>query len=401
MAGAVVPGYGVVHEGEYGTIEQFEGKSYIFKILKTIPYKELPEGTKRKWCKEHENICHADFIKVQWCSIAGGGDGHRAAKQRTVEVDGELTEVIVRKETSYLPAYTLMDVVIVFHVDEIKGLVNVKGMRDVFFVAAREADKFSTEPIPRSEHVTFPLRKKDFLGEDVFGAPFIGETIWNLKSILRTKIHTMLMSTASGLTSGFTLEPFPGYMWAVLVALFEGARAGVGSRSRTWIESNDQLQARKAWLRSQTSTLTLETATELEIGAQILGRGWHTVMNKAAVNGALGVGMTNEYGFVVPEDAHTMRVIRPPMDDGGDDSDDSAGAGGGGGGEVAGGGGGGASSGDAAEPEKKKFKRPRAPPGIRLAWDGHLGGKLSVNLSWLSLTHHDANNAAAAAVVGT
>ena len=32
-----------------------------------------------------------------------------------------------------------MDVVIVFHVDEIKGLVNVKGMRDVFFVAAREA----------------------------------------------------------------------------------------------------------------------------------------------------------------------------------------------------------------------------------------------------------------------
>ena len=62
---AVVPGYGVVYEGEHGRIEKFDGKSFVFKVLETLKYNELGTRTKRYWCKEHANIKRADFLKVE------------------------------------------------------------------------------------------------------------------------------------------------------------------------------------------------------------------------------------------------------------------------------------------------------------------------------------------------
>ena len=81
-------------------------------------------------------------------SVADGDDGHAVCRDgRTVAAPGK-TELILRLEESYIPACMLLDVIRVFHVSERARELNLDGQSDVFFVAAREGDKFSREPLP-------------------------------------------------------------------------------------------------------------------------------------------------------------------------------------------------------------------------------------------------------------
>ena len=187
---ADVPDLGTVIVNEFGRIEKFEGKSYVFKIIQTLPYLGLPTRSKRYWCKEHENIRNADFLKVQWLSEAGGDDGHWAAEHKTI-ADESITELVLRKEVSYIPAYMLEQIVIVFHVDE-ELIHNTKGMSDVFVVTRREKKNVKElELLPRGDHVTF-TRPLDFLGSPK-KIRVLSTMSWTLRLFLRKAIHNVLI----------------------------------------------------------------------------------------------------------------------------------------------------------------------------------------------------------------
>ena len=89
---ADVPDLGTAIVNEFGRIEKFEGKSYVFKIIQALPYLGLPIRSKRYWCKEHENIRNAGFLNQGSVAQRGGGRrrplGCRAQDDRRREHHG-------------------------------------------------------------------------------------------------------------------------------------------------------------------------------------------------------------------------------------------------------------------------------------------------------------------------
>ena len=71
---------------------------------------------------------------------------------------------MLRKEVSYIPAYMLEQIVIVFHVVDEELIYNTKGMSDVFVVTRREKKNVKDlELLPPGDRVTF-TRPLGFLG---------------------------------------------------------------------------------------------------------------------------------------------------------------------------------------------------------------------------------------------
>ena len=366
---ADVPDLGTVIVNEFGRIEKFEGKSYVFKIIQTLPYLGLPTRSKRYWCKEHENIRNADFLKVQWLSEAGGDDGHWAAEHKTI-ADESITELVLRKEVSYIPAYMLEQIVIVFHVDE-ELIYNTKGMSDVFVVTRREKKNVKElELLPRGDHVTF-TRPLDFLGSPK-KIRVLSTMSWTLRLFLRKAIHNVLIGLQSDKPDGFTITMFDEVWWGIAKNLFDGAREKNGVRQKTSYDSDEAFTGSRAREKADTEGLMFETPAELELIVKVLGVGCLGIMNRTTLRGLLNSGMPCE-----PSDFITMRIISAPSGPPPpgwapsvpSEPEDNEGAEGEG------------------EPQAKK--RACAPPGVRFTWSPLWGGSLSVRLSWLSMTHHD------------
>ena len=93
-----------------------------------------------------------------------------------------------------IPAFAITNIIIVYHAGELEGLI-VKGMTEVFCVAAREVKGATIEPLPLDEHTTFP-QPMDYLGE-----PIVDKTLtfklWNTKVMLRGAIHKQLITNVS------------------------------------------------------------------------------------------------------------------------------------------------------------------------------------------------------------
>ena len=122
---AIVPGLGTVFAGEHGRSARVEGRSYHFRIEETMGFNDLPGMRQRYWRTDHPDAEYADFLKVRWMSVADGDDGHAVCRDgRTVAAPGK-TELILRLEESYIPAYMLLDVIRVFHVS---GQVQIDNM---------------------------------------------------------------------------------------------------------------------------------------------------------------------------------------------------------------------------------------------------------------------------------
>ena len=267
---------GTVIVNEFGRIEKFEGKSYVFGIIQAFSYLGLPTRPKRYWCKEHENIRNANFFKVPWLSEAGSDDGHWASEHKTI-ADESITELVLRKEVSYIPAYMLEQIVIVFHVDE-ELIHNTKGMSGVFVVTRREKKNVKEpELLPRGDHVTFP-RPLDFLGSPK-KIRVLSTMSWALRLFLRKAIHNVLIGLQSDKPDGFTITMFDEAWWGIAKNLFDGAREKNGVRQKTSYDSDEAFTGSRARETADTEGLMFETPAELELIVKVLGLGCLGIMN--------------------------------------------------------------------------------------------------------------------------
>lgn len=366
---AIVPGLGTVFAGEHGRSARVKGqrRSYHFRIEETMGFNDLPGMRQRYWRTDHPDAEYADFLKVRWMSVADGDDGHAVCRGgRTVAAPGK-TELVLRLEESYIPAYMLLDVIRVFHVSELARELNLDGQSDVFFVAAREGDKFSREPLPPDEHKTFPV-PLDFLDEPIITST-LTEMLSTVKMLLRRVVQAKLYTKSDRSLDSVPLH-WPWPWWVLLRDMFEGARSTSTTRTRTHVESDASHVARKRKEQHDAQQLTFETEAELHCVAQVLGDGWGVMQNRESVKGAFMISTQGAACAVEPADCTSMRVIRAHE--------------------------------TTAEVEGPKAKKPRgrgaAPPGLRIVWSKMWGGSLSVAFSWVNETHFDLKAAEAAAV---
>ena len=136
----------------------------------------------------------------------------------------------------------LLDVIRVFHVSELARELNLDGQSDVFFVAAREGDKFSREPLPPDEHKTFPV-PLDFLDGPII-ASTITEMLSTVKMLLRRVVQAKLYTKSDRSLDSVPLH-WPWPWWVLLRDMFEGTRSTSTTRTRTHVESDASHVARK------------------------------------------------------------------------------------------------------------------------------------------------------------
>ena len=246
------------------------------------------------------------FLKVQWLSAAGGEDGTPASRNKT-PTDPPVVELILRKETGVFPAFAITDIIIVYHADELEGLI-VKGMTGVFCVAAREVKGATIEPLPLDEHTTFP-QPMDYLGEPIVDKALTFK-LWNTKVLLRGAIHKQLITNVSSVP--VILTPFDSSYMTILYETFEGAKYEHGVKTKTHYTSDHEFVARKRVVRVVTDKLIFTEPEDFARVTEVLGEGWEGIINRRRIVAIIGAGDPEAQ----PEDSMTMRMIRPPLPDG-------------------------------------------------------------------------------------
>ena len=365
---ALVSGIGAIYPHEHARIHPIPGKSRHVKVLGVTTWEDFPLAALGWWEKQEPTLVFETipFLKVQWLSVAGGEDGTPASRNKTL-TDPPVVELILRKETGVIPAFAITDIIIVYHADELEGLI-VKGMTDVFCVAAREVKGATIEPLPLDEHTTFP-QPMDYLGE-----PIVDKTLtfklWNTKVMLRGAIHKQLITNVSSVP--VILTPFDSSYMTILYETFEGAKYEHGVKTKTHYTSDHEFVARKRVVRVVTDKLIFTEPEDFARVTEVLGEGWEGIINRRRIVAIIGAGDPEAQ----PEDSMTMRMIRPPLPDGA---------------------GGVALANEAGEADGAKPKRPCPPPGLRLVWDPIDAGSLSVRASFVSGTWSDVDPARAAA----
>ena len=140
--------------------EVYTGKyvaSSFGQIADVARFDELPEHVSARWTNENEDPDEAlnggdNMALLRFPAEPGGQDGAIAKEQKKVPAlyRAGHTELVLLEENIWWPAFNIIDVGLLVHVDELMAGAFIKGMANAYVIAGAQRDG-TVEKLPRAE----------------------------------------------------------------------------------------------------------------------------------------------------------------------------------------------------------------------------------------------------------
>ena len=128
----------VLQTGEFVKIQHIKGQSYIFRIVNTCRYDDLPADAQVYWKKDGGR---GDYVLAQWCALVGDDETYEASKMPLKEraMCAGIKELVLRQYFRWYPIEGVLDAVVVWPAVDIANKEQlVHGMEDVFVIYEEE-----------------------------------------------------------------------------------------------------------------------------------------------------------------------------------------------------------------------------------------------------------------------
>ena len=128
----------VLQTGEFVKIEHIKGQGYIFRIVNTCRYDDLPADVQVYWEKDGGR---GDYVLAQWCAAVGDDVAYEASKMPLKEraMCAGIKELVLRQYFRWYPIEGVLDAVVVWPAVDIANKEQlVHGMEDVFVIFEEE-----------------------------------------------------------------------------------------------------------------------------------------------------------------------------------------------------------------------------------------------------------------------
>ena len=216
----------VLQTGEFVKIQRLKkGQGYIFRIVNTCRYDDLPADVQVYWEKDGGR---GDYVLAQWCVVIGDEDYPSTMPLKERAMCAGIKELVLRQYFRWYPIEGVLDAVVVWPAVDIANKEQlVHGMEDVFVIWEEENAGnwcWPCIPIDADNWATFPETHPVY-GRDAHGNILQNESrtsrLWHTATLLRETISDLVTKPTAGCCNSQILRGLDSETWAICKKMFD------------------------------------------------------------------------------------------------------------------------------------------------------------------------------------